>query len=98
MKKTNEILTKMDPEFVANAIADKVDFGMYLRLFRTARGLSIIDLAGKAGICQKTVSTLENGKQMPTKRSFSKLMEALEAPPEHVQAFSYLAGKALMEK
>ncbi len=98
MNETSEIMKKLNAEIVADAIAEKLDFGMSLKLFRIARGLSITDLAGKAGICQKTVSMLEKGRQMPTQRSFPKLMEALEASPDQIRSFSYLAGKALMEK
>jgi transcriptional regulator with XRE-family HTH domain len=53
-----------------------------LREFRERRLLTQTELAGKAGLTQKTISLLETGKARPRVRTIRKLALALGVRPE----------------
>jgi transcriptional regulator with XRE-family HTH domain len=53
-----------------------------LREFRQRRLLTQTELAGKAGLTQKTISLLETGKAQPRVRTIRKLAAALGVRPE----------------
>jgi transcriptional regulator with XRE-family HTH domain len=56
------------------------DIGKRLRDLRSARGLSIRDLARKSGLNVNTLSMIENGKNLPSLETLQKLSLTLEIP------------------
>lgn len=52
-------------------------FAARLRSLRESAGMSIVDLAEKAGIPRQTVHLLENGDRQPSLATAAKLAEAL---------------------
>ena len=59
-----------------------------LREWRASRLLSSKTLATKAGVSNKTILDVENGRHLPTFRTIGRLCEALEVPPEEVAEFA----------
>lgn len=58
----------------------KVNVGQRLREQRTARDLTIRDLAQKSGLNVNTLSMIENGKASPSIETLQQLSYALEVP------------------
>ncbi|MBI1917670.1 MAG: helix-turn-helix transcriptional regulator [Planctomycetes bacterium] len=59
-----------------------MSFAKRLRELRQERGLSRVELAGRAGLGPKTVRDYEQGLREPTLRSAFKLAEVLGVPVE----------------
>ncbi len=60
-----------------------------LREWRTARLLSLDDLAAKAGVSNKTLVQIEHGRQQPRHRTMRRLCAALGIDdPRHVVEFA----------
>lgn len=57
--------------------SDKLALGRRLRAVREERGLSMRELASRAGIAVSFVSKIESGKTSPTIMSLGKILEAL---------------------
>lgn len=62
------------------------DFGTMLRRVRRKRGLSMEQLAAKAGMAYKTVAYLENGERLPHCYTLVKLCKALNCAPQELVA------------
>ncbi len=59
-----------------------------LRERRAARLHSSKTLATAAGVPNKTILAIENGRHLPTFRTFGRLSEALDVKPEEVTEFA----------
>lgn len=59
-------------------IGDKT-VGESIRDLRTARGLSIRELANLTGLSSGSISRWESGKRIPSVENYHKLMSALDA-------------------
>lgn len=57
---------------------DKLGLGARVRALREERGLSLRELAARAGMAVSFVSKIESGKASPTLMSLVKLLEALD--------------------
>lgn len=53
--------------------------GESIKDLRTARGLSIRELATETGLSSAAISRWESGKRIPSVESFNKVMAALNA-------------------
>lgn len=59
-----------------------------LEEWRRRKAISIFDLAAKAGVSNKTISDIENGKvRAPSFRTINKVSTALEIAPDQVAEF-----------
>lgn len=59
-----------------------------LREWRYRKAMSIVDLAKKAGVSNKTISDIENGRTaQPSFRTVRRICEALEIEPVEVIEF-----------
>lgn len=73
-------------------------FGVWLNAARTRRGLTVVELAGKAGVSLGTIYNLESGRiENPQKATRDKVIKALgETPPaeavEATEAASAIEG------
>jgi transcriptional regulator with XRE-family HTH domain len=59
-----------------------------LREWRAARLESSKTLAVKAGVSNKTILEIENGRNVPTFRTIRRLSEALNVDPAEVEEFA----------
>jgi transcriptional regulator with XRE-family HTH domain len=59
-----------------------------LREWRAARLESSKTLAVKAGVSNKTILEIENGRNVPTFRTMRRLSEALNIDPADVEEFA----------
>ena len=61
------------------AFADRIMDGEHpVRVWRDYRGLSLVDLAGRAGIAEGCVSEIESGKKRGSVEAYKALAQALE--------------------
>jgi transcriptional regulator with XRE-family HTH domain len=67
-------------------------FGAELRQWRTARGLSQLDLASLAGVSQRHVSFLETGRSRPSREMVMHLGFTLDVPPREQNLLLASAG------
>jgi transcriptional regulator with XRE-family HTH domain len=58
-----------------------------LREWRSLRLMSARQLAEQAGITQKTLIDVENGRRVPTFQTMRALCDALDVQPEDVEEF-----------
>ncbi|HJU30742.1 MAG TPA: helix-turn-helix transcriptional regulator [Hyphomicrobiaceae bacterium] len=70
------------------------DFASRLRWWRRHRGLSQLELAGRAGISQRHLSFLELGRASASRRMILRLAEALDVPLRQHNALLLAAGFA----
>jgi transcriptional regulator with XRE-family HTH domain len=83
---------KKEAPTVPTAIWAIGEFGAKLYDLRTKRRLSQRELARRAGLCVSYVSALENGRRLPPLPAVTtKLLKALEAPPQIHAELSLLA-------
>jgi transcriptional regulator with XRE-family HTH domain len=80
---TSQVLMKGEPEFAAK-----------LRWWREPRGLSQLELSGRAGISQRHLSFLELGRASPSRQMVLRLAEALDVPLRQHNALLLAAGFA----
>ena len=59
-----------------------------LREWRALRLLSTRALAAKAGVSNKTIVELENGRGLPIFRTISRISAALDVPPGEIAEFA----------
>ncbi|NNF69312.1 MAG: helix-turn-helix domain-containing protein [Acidimicrobiia bacterium] len=69
-------------------------FGIHLRQWRTLRGLSQLDLAGRAESTPRHISFLETGRSRPRRATVLKLGDALDLPPRECNELLGAAGLA----
>jgi transcriptional regulator with XRE-family HTH domain len=69
-------------------------FAARLRWWRSQRGLSQLELAGRAGVSQRHVSFLELGRAVASRQMVLRLAEALEVPLRQHNALLLAAGYA----
>jgi len=69
-----------------NEIAQTVS--QNLRLWRTRRGLTQAQIAGRLGVSQSHFSRLELGKKTPSLRTLGRLAQALEVTVSELTATS----------
>jgi transcriptional regulator with XRE-family HTH domain len=70
------------------------DFASRLRWWRRRRGISQLDLAGRAGISQRHLSFLELGRASPSREMVLRLATALDVPLRQQNALLLAAGFA----
>ena len=63
-----------------------------LRAWRLGKVLSIDDLARAAGVSNKTIVEIENGRVRPKLRTIRRLSGALEVAPQEVAEFAEVIG------
>jgi transcriptional regulator with XRE-family HTH domain len=59
-------------------------FGQALTILRVSRGLSRIQLAEAAGVSPVGISHWERGQHKPREETLSRILEALDLPPEAI--------------
>ena len=64
-----------------------------LREWRAERLESSKTLAAKAGVSNKTILGIENGRNLPTFRTMRRLSEALAVDPAEVAEFAAAIGE-----
>src|ERR1044072_9199793 len=69
-------------------------FATRLRWWRSRRGVSQLDLAGRAGVSQRHVSFLEIGRTGPSREMVLRLANALELPLRQQNELLRAAGFA----
>jgi transcriptional regulator with XRE-family HTH domain len=69
-------------------------FGTELRQWRQARGLSQLELAGRADVSQRHISFLETGRSKPSSEMVMHLGRTLDVPPREQNALLLAAGHA----
>lgn len=75
-KDIQENLQGLDPAtFIALEILGEISF------VREEKGITQNELSALSGVPQKTISLLENGKNMPSFETLGKLMKALGIKP-----------------
>jgi transcriptional regulator with XRE-family HTH domain len=67
-------------------------FGQLLRRWRTATGISQIDLAAQAGTTPRYVSFVETGRARPGRAVVLRLARALDLPVREQNALLLAAG------
>lgn len=72
--------------------------GERLRLLRTARGLTLDDLAGASGVSRAMISRIERGEASPTAQLLSRLCAALDLTLSAFFAFSQEGGDPLSRR
>ncbi len=75
-------------------MAHRQDFAASLRLWRRKRGLSQLELAGRAGISQRHLSFLELGRASPSRDMVVRLAIALDVPLRQHNSLLMAAGFA----
>jgi transcriptional regulator with XRE-family HTH domain len=63
-------------------VADWGLLGSAIRERRIARDLTLVDLAGKAGLSQPFLSQVENGRARPSLMSLHRIADALDTTPQ----------------
>ena len=58
-----------------------------LREWRTEKMMTIIDLAERAEVSNKTISDIENGKVIPKFRTIRQICAALDVPNTEIAEF-----------
>ena len=64
-----------------------------LREWRAERLESSKTLAAKAGVSNKTILEIENGRNLPTFRTMRRLSEALGVAPTEIEEFAAAIGE-----
>jgi transcriptional regulator with XRE-family HTH domain len=59
-------------------------FGQALTILRVSRGMSRIQLAEAAGVSPVGISQYERGQHKPREETLSRILEALDLPPEAI--------------
>jgi XRE family transcriptional regulator, regulator of sulfur utilization len=69
--------------------------GQQIRVLRTARGLSLEDLAGLCGVHMTWLSRIETGQANPTEAQLVAIKQALNWPSDEAMtaAFALLSGE-----
>lgn len=62
----------------AAELAEPLDLGQRVRELRKARGWTLEQAAGQAGLARSTLSKIENGQMSPTYEALKKLAEGLK--------------------
>ena len=82
----------------AAELAEPLDLGQRVRELRKARGWTLEQAAGQAGLARSTLSKIENGQMSPTYEALKKLAEGLEitvpqlfTPPSKAQGSGRMA-------
>ena len=70
-------LIRIARESGAEALPEPLDLGMRVRELRKARGWTLDQAAGQAGLARSTLSKIENGQMSPTYEALKKLAEGL---------------------
>ncbi len=60
------------------------EFGERIRHFRTARGLTQVELADSAGVDRKTISRIENSRFSPSLINVFAIADALDVEPREL--------------
>jgi len=90
-------------EAQGSQMADVSPFGVWVNSVRTRRGLTAVELAGRAGVSAMTIYNIESGRSdNPQKRTRESISEALgERPPaetvEATEAASAIEGLGSLE-
>lgn len=69
-------------------------FGTRLREWRRTRGMSQLELAGRADVSQRHVSFIESGRSRPSREMVLRLGDVLEIPPREQNLLLTAAGHA----
>lgn len=56
---------------------DKIEIGKRIKKYRTERGITKHDLAGKAGISPSYIHSIEKGEKCPTVEVISEICDSL---------------------
>ena len=80
--------------YLAGTMKKRMSFASRLRWWRQHRGLSQLELAGRAGISQRHVSFLELGRASASREMVSRLADALNVPLRQHNALLLAAGFA----
>ena len=75
-------------------MGDEYGFAGRLRGWRSRRGLSQLELAGRADVSQRHLSFLELGRSQPSREMVARLAEALNVPLRQHNALLLAAGFA----
>ncbi|MDF3413795.1 helix-turn-helix transcriptional regulator [Sulfitobacter sp. M57] len=75
---TSPSLIRIARENGENDTAPPVDLGVRVRELRKARGWTLEQAAGQAGLARSTLSKIENGQMSPTYEALKKLAVGLE--------------------
>ena len=81
-----------DPPRVAYDRTMTSTFGMELRAWRVARGLSQMELAARAGVSQRHISFLETGRSGPSREMVLHLARALDVAPREQNVLLTASG------
>src|SRR5215813_4372020 len=76
------------------SLGNHASFAAKLRWWREHRGLSQLELAGRAGVSQRHLSFLELGRAAASRQMVSRLAEALDVPLRQHNALLLAAGYA----
>lgn len=74
---TNATVPDRDETLMLDESADALRIGSRLRALRTERGLTILDLATKAGVAAGSISQIERGSSNPSFSTLQKLRSVL---------------------
>ena len=80
--------------YLAGTMKKRMSFASRLRWWRQHRGLSQLELAGRAGISQRHVSFLELGRASASREMVLRLADALNVPLRQHNALLLAAGFA----
>jgi transcriptional regulator with XRE-family HTH domain len=80
--------------YLAGTMKKRMSFASRLRWWRQHRGLSQLELAGRAGISQRHLSFLELGRASASREMVSRLADALNVPLRQHNALLLAAGFA----
>ncbi len=88
----------------AEAVAEPLNLGARVRELRKARGWTLEQAAGQAGLARSTLSKIENGQMSPTYEALKKLAEGLKisvpqlfTPPSKAQVSGRMAVTKVTE-
>lgn len=70
----------------------ETNFGDRLRTWRSAHGVSQLDLASRADVSQRHISFIETGRSRPSREMVIHLAEILEVPPREQNLLLTAAG------
>jgi transcriptional regulator with XRE-family HTH domain len=80
--------------YLAGTMKKRMSFASRLRWWRQHRGLSQLELAGRAGISQRHLSFLELGRASASREMVLRLADALNVPLRQHNALLLAAGLA----
>lgn len=64
---------------------DKERVGLELKIARIRKGIKQWELARQVGICQNTLSLIEQGRRKPAPELLRRLLEALDVAEEEIK-------------